>query len=805
MRQAVYDSIVERQGNLVVMKSKLFQIRYDLSKGTWDYLNQAGQAVIRNAYTKVILEDGTVFTTLDAESRDFVTHPIAEDDFGIYHPISFSHQPENRDVRTHVYLNCYNRKPFIVLHAEVENLSGKLIAINRIMVIGVSSPGDKAHNGAAGGVYLGGDPSGYCLFLDTKRTSEQSLKTVHDGFSINNQQSAELFYNGALYDTDSKQSLVFGFLHSQKWSSAVQVGYNSQTQPNRGENRGINLWSLYHTCESFACSQGEVIKSEPAYLNFSSEVTESYRLYVQMLAKRMNAKKLDRVYSGWSVNADSNNPSITAKRISEQVNQLTQNELFYPPSEGGMEYILIEDGWQQTVGNLNPNSHNFPNGMKPVVEQIHAKGLKAGIRLAPFSVNLDADLMSAHPEYFLHSSRNKPARVALPESGTEVAMLDVSHPGAQTYIRTRLQKVVDEWGFDLVKVDLSDYAAGPLSEPENFIWKDKSLTAVELYRIGVQFLNQVFDETTQRVVLAGGDVCNPLSIGGFQVYSVLSDYRGYIGTEPWNHKAGVKQLVSAYAANLPMHGIAWTGELGAVAIDEPIPLNEALATITAAGLSGGIVTWGNDFTKLEPARAELLARVFPLSGQAATPVDLYENSLPRIWNLRVNASYDSWNVVGVFNWSDNVDEIYFPLDSLGLDGSKYYIIHDFWGREYLGTARGSVTLLDLPPRSVKLLAIRAEQTSPQLIATDIHFTQGLVEIASAGWDERSHSFLAVCKPPRHSKGTIFIHVPEEYVPVTTACYGSEYHFLWNKPMYTLEFSPTSDFVHVSVQFAKVSG
>ena len=384
-------------------------------------------------------------------------------------------------------------------------------------------------------------------------------------------------------------------------------------------------------------------------------------------------------------------------------------------------------------------------------------------------------------------------------------MLDVSHPGAQTYIRTRLQQVVNEWEYDLVKVDLSDFSVGPLSDPDNYVWYDQTLTAVELYRLGIQVLNQVIDESSRNVILAGGDICNVPSIGGFPVHSVLSDYRGYIGAEPWNHKAGVKQLASAYAAHLPMHGIAWTGEFGAVAVDEPIPLNEALATITAAGLSGGIVTWGSDFTKLEPARAELLAKLFPLSGHAAEPVDLYESKLPRIWNLRVHAPYDSWNVVGVFNWEDNVDEIYFPLESLGLDESKYYLIHDFWGREYLGAVRGSVTLLDLPPRSVKLLGIRAEQKSPQLIATDLHFTQGAVEIVSAGWDQRSQSFLAVCKPPRYSKGTLFFHVPEEYVPVTTACYGSNYHFLWNKPIYTLEFSPTSDFVHVSIQFARISG
>ena len=417
MRQGTYDSIVERHGNLVVMNNRQFQIRYDLSKGTWDYLNQAGQAVIRNAYTKVILEDGTVFTTLDAESRNFITHPITEDDFGICHPIAFSHKPENRDFQTHVYLNCYNKKPYIVLHAAVENLSGKPVAIDRIIVIGVSSIHEKAHTSTEGSVYLGGDPSGYRIFLDTKRTSEQALKTIHDGFSIDKKGSAEMFNNGALYDTDTKQSLVFGFLSSQKWSSAVQAGYNSQTRLDKGENQGINLWSLCNICERRPCEQGEVIKSEPAYLNFTSEVTESYRLYVQMLAKRMDAKKLDRVFSGWSVNNAHNHRSITAKWIIEQVNQLTQNRLFYPPSAGGIEYILVEDGWQEKAGSLKVNARNFPDGMKPVVDQIHAKALKAGIRLAPFNVNPDADLLSVHPEYFLKNSRNKPALVALPETG----------------------------------------------------------------------------------------------------------------------------------------------------------------------------------------------------------------------------------------------------------------------------------------------------------------------------------------------------------------------------------------------------
>ena len=192
---------------------------------------------------------------------------------------------------------------------------------------------------------------------------------------------------------------------------------------------------------------------------------------------------------------------------------------------------MVEDGWQEKVGSWKVNARNFPDGMKPVVDKIHASSLKAGIRLSPLNVNPDAELLSEHPEYFLKNSRNKPALVALHETGTEVAMLDVSHRGAQTYVRARLQQVVNDWKYDLVKVDLSGYAAGPLSDPDNYVWYDQSLTAVELYRLGIQLLNQVIDESSRSVILAGGDICNGPGIGEIPVHSVLSDYRGYIGAE----------------------------------------------------------------------------------------------------------------------------------------------------------------------------------------------------------------------------------------------------------------------------------
>ena len=801
MRQEAGDLTVIRRGNQVIAKNNLLRVDFNLSKGTWSYIDRTDYSVIRDAYIKVVLQDGTVLATLDQGNSEFITHPTTEDEFGIYQPITFSHQAEGYGLRTHLYLKCYHRKPYLVFTVGVENLNEAPVALEQIALIDVSP-----HNGKAeGGVYLGGAPSGYHTFLDMDTPIAYSVRELHDGFRINQDASTESCYNGVFYDTETRRSLVFGFLNFQKWRSAIQVGYDVQAQSSNEENHGVNHWALYHKCENHLCHQGEEVRSEPVYLNFANQATEAYQLYAEMVAKHMKPKSLDRVFSGWCAHTGEHE-SINATQISQQINQITKSQSFYPLIPGGLEYIQIGSRWAESIGSHEANPQKFPSGMKWVADSIHSKGLKAGIQFSPFCVDISSKLLETHPEYFLQDrSEKKPASLVLPEAGAEVVLLDVSHPGAQAHIRERTQQLIDEWGYDLVKADLLAYTMGPMADVDNFVWHDQSLTSVELYRLGIQLLNQVIQESKKEVILAACNTCSGPSIGGFALNGVLSGDRSYIGEALWDERRGLKQIANAYAAHLPMHSASWTNEFGALVIDEPLPLNEALVAITVAALSGGVVTCADDLTTLKPARAELLAKVFPLIGDAAMPVDLYEKILPQIWNLKVRSAYESWNVVGVFNWGDGREDAEFTLDSLGLSRSKYYLVHDFWNREFLGSVRDTVTLFDTPSRSVRLLCLRAEKDIPQLLATDIHFTQGSVEILSAGWDGRSQSFLVVCKPPTRSKGTLFIHVPEGYVPAATACHGSNYHFRWKRPIYEFEFDSTTELVQVSIHFARASG
>lgn len=70
--------------------------------------------------------------------------------------------------------------------------------------------------------------------------------------------------------------------------------------------------------------------------------------------------------------------------INEQlIKDIADAYLLHGLKEAGYQYIVIDDGWmameRDQNGYLVPNKEKFPNGLKPVIDYVHSKGLKFGI------------------------------------------------------------------------------------------------------------------------------------------------------------------------------------------------------------------------------------------------------------------------------------------------------------------------------------------------------------------------------------------------------------------------------------------
>ncbi len=112
----------------------------------------------------------------------------------------------------------------------------------------------------------------------------------------------------------------------------------------------------------------------------------------------------------------------------------------------------IDDGYQTAVGDwLSINKKKFPNGLKPLVDKIHKKGYQAGLWLAPFGAQRGSTLAKEHPDWLIKNQKGKPIMVGANWGG--FYPIDIDNQDARAYIKNVFDTVLNDWGFDLVKLD----------------------------------------------------------------------------------------------------------------------------------------------------------------------------------------------------------------------------------------------------------------------------------------------------------------------------------------------------------------
>ena len=122
------------------------------------------------------------------------------------------------------------------------------------------------------------------------------------------------------------------------------------------------------------------------------------------------------------------------------------------------DVFQIDDGWEENVGDwLEPDREKFPHGLKSLSDEIHARSLRAGLWLAPFAASRKSRLYREHPDW-LYRHDGKPWYCGCTWGGFYA--LDFDHPEVRAYLKKVFARVLDEWGFDLVKLDFL-YAAAP--------------------------------------------------------------------------------------------------------------------------------------------------------------------------------------------------------------------------------------------------------------------------------------------------------------------------------------------------------
>lgn len=119
-----------------------------------------------------------------------------------------------------------------------------------------------------------------------------------------------------------------------------------------------------------------------------------------------------------------------------------------------IDYFQVDDGYENAVGDWLVANHKFPRGMKPIADEVKARGYKAGLWLAPFVCEKGSIVFREHPEWLLRDARGRLVRAGFNPNWSGVFYaLDFYNPAVRSYLARVFDTVLNAWGFDMVKLD----------------------------------------------------------------------------------------------------------------------------------------------------------------------------------------------------------------------------------------------------------------------------------------------------------------------------------------------------------------
>ena len=138
------------------------------------------------------------------------------------------------------------------------------------------------------------------------------------------------------------------------------------------------------------------------------------------------------------------------------VDEASQLKLASQAAELGCELFVLDDGWfgarsndRTGLGDWSVNTDRFPDGLQPLISEVHAFGMGFGLWVEPEMVNPDSDLYRAHPDWVYHYADRDPALMRH-QLVLNLARLDVAH-----WVLGELDALLSNHDIQFIKWDMN--------------------------------------------------------------------------------------------------------------------------------------------------------------------------------------------------------------------------------------------------------------------------------------------------------------------------------------------------------------
>ena len=125
-----------------------------------------------------------------------------------------------------------------------------------------------------------------------------------------------------------------------------------------------------------------------------------------------------------------------------------------------IDYMQIDDGWQQAVGDWLLVNDSFLSGLTSLAREIREAGYTPGLWRTPFAAEESSQVCTYHADWIVSDKKGGFVKAGYnPDHWSGMFYsLNIDLPEVREYLREAFRTNRDNWGFGLVKLDFL-YAA----------------------------------------------------------------------------------------------------------------------------------------------------------------------------------------------------------------------------------------------------------------------------------------------------------------------------------------------------------
>jgi alpha-galactosidase len=525
-------------------------------------------------------------------------------------------------------------------------------------------------------------------------------------------------------------------------------------------NHPVGVRALWQDLESVRIPVGDTFSSDWACIHeLKPHQSNPLDPYLAAVSSANGIGQLKDPVSGWC-SWYCYGQDISLALLDGQVQWMSRNRERLP-----LGLFLIDDGYQQNIGDWQQDTHRFPESLSRLSSEIKAHSFDAGIWMAPLVSLARSELAKNNPEWLLRDQNGKAVNAGF-GWGQFFHALDGSHPGVRRELKKWIERVVSDWGFDFIKLDF--LYAGALSGKRY----DDTKTGAMVLREVLTDIRSVAGEDT---FLVGCGCPLGSGLGVVDSMRISPDV-----SEHWRGRyKGISLLVnrdpgfpSAWNAirntyfRAHQHGHWWLNDPDCLILrDDQTKLSEieARTLATMVSLCGGAVIDSDELSSLADDRAAMLARLLPPINMRPAQPTLFCPDRPPLLIHRFIGAIGEWSLIAIFNFEESKTEAVVERAWLGFEGDEDLIGFDYWDQRTRMFRGGSWKLGDIPPHGVRLWALRKAADGVAWVGDSIHISQGL---CVSEWDIEGRKLRARVSSGRVGEEKIWLRIPGNVMSVS---------------------------------------